>query len=161
VEFVDSMPLTTTGKTPGHPPHRPPAAQDHRSLGESPAADGSTASSASAIAFNGCIYNYPELRQRARGQGLPLLLDRRHRGHPQGLPRLGPGCVDRFKGMFAFAIQERDSGRVVLARDRFGIKPLYLAAAGPRLRFASSLPALLAPATSTPRSIRVGARTTT
>ena len=47
--------------------------------------------------------------------------------------------------MFAFAIAERDSGRVVLARDRFGIKPLYLARdARERLRFASSLPALLA-----------------
>jgi asparagine synthase (glutamine-hydrolysing) len=46
--------------------------------------------------------------------------------------------------MFAFAIHERDSGRVVLARDRLGIKPLYLAGDGARLRFASTLPALLA-----------------
>ncbi len=41
------------------------------------------------VAFNGCIYNYPELRQRAARQGLPLLLAQRHRGHPQGLPRVG------------------------------------------------------------------------
>jgi asparagine synthase (glutamine-hydrolysing) len=46
--------------------------------------------------------------------------------------------------MFAFAIWERDSGRVVLARDRLGIKPLYLAATKGGLRFASTLPALLA-----------------
>ena len=48
--------------------------------------------------------------------------------------------------MFAFAIWERDSGRVVLARDRLGIKPLYLADvdSGRALRFASTLPALLA-----------------
>ena len=46
--------------------------------------------------------------------------------------------------MFAFAIWERDSGRVVLARDRLGIKPLYLAETHGRLRFASTLPALLA-----------------
>ena len=46
--------------------------------------------------------------------------------------------------MFAFAIHERDSGRLVLGRDRFGIKPLYLAPANGRLRFASTLPALLA-----------------
>jgi asparagine synthase (glutamine-hydrolysing) len=45
--------------------------------------------------------------------------------------------------MFAFAIHERDTGRVVLARDRLGIKPLYLAETPKRLRFASTLPALL------------------
>src|SRR6202167_1612495 len=46
--------------------------------------------------------------------------------------------------MFAFARGERDSGRVVLARDRLGIKPLYYAEQPGRLRFASTLPALLA-----------------
>src|SRR4051795_5724045 len=45
--------------------------------------------------------------------------------------------------MFAVVIHERDTGRVVMARDRLGIKPLYLAEAPQRLRFASSLPALL------------------
>src|SRR5213075_3588792 len=56
----------------------------------------------------------------------------------------GPRCVDRFLGMFAFAIWERDSGRVVLARDRLGIKPLYYAEVPTGLRFASTVPALLA-----------------
>lgn len=46
--------------------------------------------------------------------------------------------------MFAFAIAERDTGRVLLGRDRLGIKPLYLSETGDRIRFASSLPALLA-----------------
>ena len=46
--------------------------------------------------------------------------------------------------MFAFAILEQDSGRLILGRDRLGIKPLYLAQTADRLRFASSLPALLA-----------------
>ncbi len=46
--------------------------------------------------------------------------------------------------MFAFAIAERDTGRVALARDRLGIKPLYYAESQGRLRFASTLPALLA-----------------
>src|SRR3546814_18354210 len=46
--------------------------------------------------------------------------------------------------MFAIAIAERDSGRVFLARDRLGIKPLYLSEVGGSLRFASTLPALLA-----------------
>ena len=52
--------------------------------------------------------------------------------------------MQRFKGMFAFALWERDSGRVSLARDRLGIKPLYYAEGGGFLRFASTLPALLA-----------------
>ena len=52
--------------------------------------------------------------------------------------------VSHLHGMFAFVITERDTGRVVLARDRLGIKPLYLAETpGKRLRFASTLPALL------------------
>ena len=56
----------------------------------------------------------------------------------------GLDCVDHFFGMFAFAIAERDTGRLILGRDRLGIKPLYLDQTSTRLRFASSLPALLA-----------------
>jgi asparagine synthase (glutamine-hydrolysing) len=56
----------------------------------------------------------------------------------------GPRAVERFRGMFAFAIWERDSRRVFLVRDRLGIKPLYLAETPGALRFASTLPALLA-----------------
>ncbi len=58
--------------------------------------------------------------------------------------RWGDDFVDHLKGMFAFAIVERDSGRVLLGRDRLGIKPLYLTEDNHRIRFASSLPALLA-----------------
>ncbi len=57
--------------------------------------------------------------------------------------RWGDGFVDRLYGMYAFAIVERDSGRVLLGR-RLGIKPLYLTQNTQRIRFASSLPALLA-----------------
>ena len=55
----------------------------------------------------------------------------------------GSACVDHFKGMFAFAVVDHESGSVTLGRDRLGIKPLYLAEAPGRLRFASSVPALL------------------
>ncbi len=58
--------------------------------------------------------------------------------------RWGAGCVERFLGVFAFAVYEHDSRTTVLARDRLGIKPLYLAETPGRLRFASTLPALLA-----------------
>ena len=56
----------------------------------------------------------------------------------------GADCVEHLSGMFAFALWERDSGRVMLARDRLGIKPLYYSESPSALRFASSLPALLA-----------------
>src|SRR5690606_27365282 len=55
----------------------------------------------------------------------------------------GEDFVHRLQGMFATAIWERDSGRVTLARDRLGIKPLYYAQNKDTFRFASSLPALL------------------
>lgn len=97
-----------------------------------------------AIVFNGCIYNFCELRSELDAKG--------HRFFSQGDTEVilkayaewGPRCVERFHGMFAFAIWERDSGRLVLARDRLGIKPLYYAELPGRLRFASTLPALLA-----------------
>jgi asparagine synthase (glutamine-hydrolysing) len=56
----------------------------------------------------------------------------------------GDRFVDRLQGMFAFVIHERDSGRTFLGRDRFGIKPLYVSETPTRLRFASTLPALVA-----------------
>ncbi len=56
----------------------------------------------------------------------------------------GRDCVSHFAGMFAFAIHEHASGRLLLARDRLGVKPMYLAETAGALRFASTLPALLA-----------------
>lgn len=96
------------------------------------------------IAFNGCIYNYPELRAELEARGYTFF----SRGDTEVILKAwhawGKDCVNRFHGMFAFVIHERDSGRVVMARDRFGIKPLYLAETSSGVRFASSLPALLA-----------------
>ena len=57
---------------------------------------------------------------------------------------LGHDCLARLEGMFAFAIWDKPAQSLFLARDRFGIKPLYLLRDARRLRFASSLPALLA-----------------
>jgi len=97
-----------------------------------------------AIVFNGCIYNYPALRSELEGKGYAFFSAGDTEVVLKAYHAFGPACVERFQGMFAFAIHERDTGRVVLARDRFGIKPLYLCERGSRLRFASSLQALLA-----------------
>ena len=96
------------------------------------------------LAFNGCIYNYPELREELQGMGFRFFSYGDTEVIIKAWKAWGEACVERFKGMFAFVLHERDTGRTVIARDRFGIKPLYLAEHGKRLRFASTLPALLA-----------------
>ncbi|WP_343079107.1 N-acetylglutaminylglutamine amidotransferase [Ostreiculturibacter nitratireducens] len=96
------------------------------------------------VAFNGCIYNYPELRAELSGLGHRFASTGDTEVILKAWAEWGPAAVERLKGMFAFAIHERDSGRVWLVRDRFGIKPLYYAENGKTLRFASTLPALLA-----------------
>ena len=96
------------------------------------------------VVFNGCIYNYRELRRELEALDYRFFSDGDTEVVLKSFHAWGRDCVNRFHGMFAFAIFERDSGRLTLARDRFGIKPLYLAEDKGRLRFASSLPALLA-----------------
>ena len=97
-----------------------------------------------ALVFNGTIYNYRELRAElismghtfnSAGDSVVIL---------KAYAAWGEQCVQRFYGMFAFAIWDMRRASLFLARDRFGIKPLYLTQDGNRLRFASSLPALLA-----------------
>ncbi|MDP9685624.1 asparagine synthase (glutamine-hydrolyzing) [Streptomyces griseoviridis] len=94
--------------------------------------------------FNGCVYNYQELREELRGLGHRFTSTSDTEVVLAAYRQWGVECVDRLLGMFAFALVEHRTGRLVLGRDRLGIKPLYLARTPGRLRFASSLPALLA-----------------
>ncbi|MFD5711892.1 N-acetylglutaminylglutamine amidotransferase [Streptomyces pharetrae] len=94
--------------------------------------------------FNGCIYNYRELSEELRRLGHRFESTSDTEVVLNAYRQWGTACVDHFYGMFAFAIFEHRTGRLVLGRDRLGIKPLYLAETPGRLRFASSLPALLA-----------------
>jgi asparagine synthase (glutamine-hydrolysing) len=94
--------------------------------------------------FNGCIYDYRELRAELEGHGHRFFSTSDTEVVLKGYAQWGTDVVDHLHGMFAFVVHERDTGRVVLARDRLGIKPLYLAETPGRLRFASTLPALLA-----------------
>jgi asparagine synthase (glutamine-hydrolysing) len=97
-----------------------------------------------ALVFNGCIYNYRELRAELERYGYTFFSSSDSEVIAKAYHRWGTTCVERFAGMFAFALAERDNGRLVLARDRLGIKPLYLAELDGALRFCSTLPALLA-----------------
>ena len=98
------------------------------------------------IVFNGCIYNYAELRRELIGEGYRFFSTGDTEVVLKAYHCWGGDFVQHLQGMFACALVERDSGRLVLVRDRLGIKPLYLAdtGSGARLRFASTLPALLA-----------------
>ena len=97
-----------------------------------------------AIVWNGCIYNYEELLRELSGAGYRFFSHSDTEVLLKAYHHWGDDFVHHLHGMFAFAIAERDSGRVLLGRDRLGIKPLYLTEDNRRIRFASSLPALLA-----------------
>lgn len=96
------------------------------------------------LVFNGTIYNYRELRCELQAKGYQFFSEGDSEVILKSYHAWGDQCVTRFKGMFAFAIWDQRSNQLFLARDRFGIKPLYLNQTSQRLRFASSLPALLA-----------------
>jgi len=97
------------------------------------------------LVFNGAIYNHPQLRAELEGLGYGFYSHGDTEVVLKAYHAWGARFVEKLYGMFAMAIWERDSGRVLLVRDRLGIKPLYYAdEGGRRLRFASTLPALLA-----------------
>lgn len=96
------------------------------------------------VAYNGEIYNYRELRAQLEAAGHRFRTDCDTEVLLRAFEEHGTGCFERFNGMWALAVLDRRGGRLVLARDHFGIKPLYTAEAGERLLFASEIKALLA-----------------
>jgi asparagine synthase (glutamine-hydrolysing) len=96
------------------------------------------------IVFNGCIYNHRQLRRELEEAGYRFFSTSDTEVILKAYRHWGDAFVHRLAGMFAFCIVERDSGRALLVRDRLGIKPLYVAADAHALRFASTLPAVVA-----------------
>lgn len=97
------------------------------------------------LVFNGEIYNFQELRQELKSAGATFRTDGDSEVILAAWQRWGPDCVTRLHGMFAFAIYDLDARTLFLARDRLGVKPLYLAPLSDgSLAFGSELKALLA-----------------
>src|SRR3989454_1367827 len=96
------------------------------------------------IVFNGEIYNHAELRPELQARGHRY----RTRSDTETIIHLyeeeGERCVERLQGMFGFALWDRAQRRLLLARDRLGIKPLYYACTEHELLFASEIKAILA-----------------
>jgi len=96
------------------------------------------------MSYNGEIYNYREMRTELQALG--------HQFHSTSdtevvlaaFAEWGHSALDRFNGMFALALWDRESRQLLLARDRFGIKPMYVARAGRTILFGSEVKGLLA-----------------
>ena len=96
------------------------------------------------LAYNGELYNTPEIRRALR------LCGHRFEGHSDtevvlhAFDEWGERCLNRFNGIYAFAVWEPKANRLFLARDRMGVKPLFYAQKGDRFLFGSEIKALLA-----------------
>lgn len=95
------------------------------------------------LTFNGEIYNYQSLREELIAAGHQFRTNSDSEVIVHSYEQWGPDCVQRFRGMFAFAIVDHNTRRVMIARDQLGIKPLYYRVDGGKLAFASEIPALL------------------
>jgi asparagine synthase (glutamine-hydrolysing) len=93
------------------------------------------------ITYNGEIYNYVELREELGLENFRTTSDTEV--ILQAYRKWGEACVERFRGMFAFALWDEQRQRLFCARDRFGIKPFYYTLVGDTLYFASEVKALI------------------
>jgi asparagine synthase (glutamine-hydrolysing) len=114
---------------------------DPRPEGDQPMVD---ATGDFVITYNGELYNYRELRSELERAGRSFRTDTDTEVVLNAYAQWGGACVERFNGMFAFAVWDRSRSELFLARDRYGIKPLYYAEVGPVVLFGSEIKSLLA-----------------
>jgi len=120
--------------------HRRLAIIDTSEAGQQPM---STEDGRFTIVYNGEVYNFRELRRELEELGYIFSSQTDTEVVLKGFQAWGRECVTRFNGMFALAIWDGQNQELFLARDRFGIKPLYYSTTGGRLVFASEIKAML------------------
>lgn len=96
------------------------------------------------LTYNGEIYNFQQLRLELQALGHHFRSRTDSEVLLHAFVQWGEQCLDRLNGMFAFAVWDRVDQRLTLARDRYGVKPLYYYADGTRVVFASEIKAILA-----------------
>jgi len=95
------------------------------------------------ITFNGEVYNFQQLREELKAKGHRFATRSDTETMVHAYEEYGAACVERFRGMFAFAIWDARKGELFAARDRLGKKPLYYWCDGKRFLFASEIKSLL------------------
>lgn len=95
------------------------------------------------IVFNGCIYNFMELKQELKAKGHEFISGTDTEVIVEGLDEYGPSFFERFNGMFAVGAWSSKQEKLYLSRDRFGVKPLYYWFTGRTLVFASEIKAII------------------
>ena len=96
-----------------------------------------------ALIYNGELYNYKELRAELQARGATFVTSSDTEVVLEAWRHWGPAALDRFRGMFAFALADTATGELVLARDPLGIKPLFYTERGDGIVFASELKAIV------------------
>jgi len=104
------------------------------------------------ITFNGEIYNHRDVRAELEAEGHQYRTRSDTETIVHAYEEWGDDCVQRFRGMFAFALWDAPRRRLLLVRDRLGVKPLYWARAGDRVLFASEIKAIFESGLVTPKA---------
>jgi asparagine synthase (glutamine-hydrolysing) len=97
-----------------------------------------------ALVYNGELYNFKELRAELKAAGATFITSSDTEVVLEAWRHWGPAALDRFRGMFSFALADTETGELILARDPLGIKPLFYLERGDGVVFASELKAILA-----------------
>ena len=121
--------------------HRRLAILDTSSLGNQPM---ESKNGEWVVVFNGCIYNYLELKSHLRSKGHSFVSTTDTEVISEGLAAYGVSFFEKFDGMFAIAAWHKPSKTLYLSRDRFGVKPLYYWLNGKTILFASEIKAFMA-----------------
>ena len=109
----------------------------------SAAADGPFTKNGLTITYNGELYNYRQLRAELQRSGVGFVTTSDTEVVLEAWRAWGPGCLERFRGMFAFAVHDIATDELAVARDPLGIKPLYVMRRGGGIVFASELKAIV------------------